>query len=705
MKELWINEELMDLYPDEPVAITKQCNKLNELKDRQADYSNQFKVPPTGNNLRICGFVDRVTSDSINPYTKLACRFVDNGTETISNGVAIIEEWIGGDINITAYSGIFDFFDTIGDKTLRDLDLSDADHIFNLDNVEAGNTSDIYCYPLIQWGATNKDNDIVDIRYQMPCIKVPYLIDKIFEGTGYNKSGDIFLFDSYENLVLPIVEDSLIDEEAVLLSQSVKAHRQTNQVFNGFQGHAVYMNYFGSGDAYNSSAGWYYASSNQGQYIAQTKVTVNIRAKLYIIAGTGFKYWIAKNAAGNGGGAFPNGQYAIAGENFAFNPSGNSGYFETTVENYNLNPGDTLTLWIGFSSQTVTIAPTGALFGNPSDYSSFEVEAVNTIEVGQNLSVQNLVPDIAQKDLLKELAYIYGIVFQIDHLTRTVEFKQFKEISENKYNDSLVVDWSDKLYLSTNPKDQNNPSIKFRFDSYSQKNYTRWKQDDDRAEVGSSIITIDDNTLEKESELFNTVFASSIQEIGFKGDNTGVNIKRYTRVEADQYSNTFDYSAGDYALFNGIVYETSTDITGTPPPSSPWTALPIQYEKTESAAPRILLIRDYTDNGSPPTSSLTYTDGTDSQVITDAKIAYFVDPLQGYDLGFNYILTEHYQELISVLTKTKIVNAKFKLTEADFKNIDFFKPIYISYLGDYFYLNVVPNFISGRLASAELVRL
>ena len=79
--------------------------------------------------------------ERINPYTKLACRFVDNGTETISNGIAIIEEWTGGDINITAYSGIFDFFDTIGDKTLRDLDLSDSDHIFNLDNVEAGTSS------------------------------------------------------------------------------------------------------------------------------------------------------------------------------------------------------------------------------------------------------------------------------------------------------------------------------------------------------------------------------------------------------------------------------------------------------------------------------------------------------------------------------------------------------------------------------------
>jgi hypothetical protein len=795
LRELWINNQLVDLYDSEPIALTKQVNQLNELKDRQADYSNQFSIPPSGNNLRICGFADRVSSDSINPYTKLSCTFIENGSELVSNGIAIIEEYLGGDIQLTVYSGIFDFFDTIGDKTLRDLDLSDADHVFNIENVIASNHNDKYVYPLIQWGATDKENNEIDIRYQVPCLRVSYLIDKIFGGTNYNKDGTIFNSNEYKNLVIPIVADSLIDEPAVLLANSFKAHTEENIIAPyGAYVQRLDMFYFGSGDAFDSTANLYRHTSvfngigRYYRYTANNNESVDIRFGLYVrgVPHLDPLIWVSQNGVigtsaisldseGNGT-KYINGALGSAG----MTGVGDIQYVQLEILNVPLKAGDYVELY--YHNDIKEVYVDGSVLGNPDDYSFFSVTAVNTFEVGQTLSLTQIAPQIKQKDLLKTIAQLYGIIFEVDNLTRTVNFNQFQDIVDNKLTN--YVDWSDKLYLSKNPRDPNNPSIKYRFGSYSQYNFMRWIQDDDRGAIGDAPIFIDDNTLKKEGDLFTSVFASSIQEINLKG-NTGVNIKRFTRVQADSYNNLTEYNEEDLVLYNGIVYEAQQEAVGITPDSdiAYWVPLEWQYEKTESVQPRLLLIRDFDNQFSPP--ALVYTDGDNSETVypsgtyimevesvgestsvinvtgcnddivegdyiiiegttfdgtylvgdivgvdgdptsryyyvdgvftlgqigsvtkaTNQKIAYFSDSLQPYDLTHQYIISKHYPGLQGVLDKSKIVPCKFYLTENEYKNINFFKAVYVDYFGSFFYINVVPNFISGRLASVELVRL
>jgi hypothetical protein len=705
MRELFINNQAIDLDPNTNIALTKQCNKLNDLQNRQADFSNQFVIPPTANNKRICGFPHVVASDSINPYTKLSATYIENGSELISNGVAIIEEF-NGNINVTLYSGIFDFFNTIGDKSLRDLDLSEADHTFDLDGVEAGNEDESkYIYPLIQWGAVDPNNDIVDIRYQRPCIKIPFIVDKIFETAQYQKGGDVFDYDSYNALVLPVVEDSIIDETETLESFSFRAHLDENKTYSLYPSSGI-LTYpklqfrdFNNGGS-NSSAGWY----SQGRWTAQKRTTVNIRLRAFFhVAGFQINFSIGKNGYSGGNTFNP---LCLGAQFFGLqNPAGFTDTVDLIIENIDMLPGEYLEAYVGSTSANTTIYQTGAVVSAPAEYSFFEVTAINTFELDQDLSMSNLVPDIKQKDLLKDLMVVYCLVPQYDPLTRTINFVQFDTIGErvnlaNKDSDrNLSDDWSDKLALN------NGYQVKYRFGEYAQNNFLKWSQDDDREEVGNGIIFIDDNTLPESTDLFETVLAASIQEPNFKGDNIGVNIKRYTRVEADNYFNTMDYEPGDKVLFNGVVYITPDAVTGVAPPSAPWQALEFQYDSTESVEPRILLVRDYTDNGSPPTSDLTYTDGSDSRVISNAKIAYFADSLQPYDLTFQFIINEHYQTLVRVLTKTKILVAEFKLTDNDFKNIDFFKPVYVQYFGNYFYKNQISNYISGRLTSCELVRI
>ena len=49
-RQLYINGQEVYLDSDEIIPITKQVNNIAELKDRQADFTTDFKIPATRKN-------------------------------------------------------------------------------------------------------------------------------------------------------------------------------------------------------------------------------------------------------------------------------------------------------------------------------------------------------------------------------------------------------------------------------------------------------------------------------------------------------------------------------------------------------------------------------------------------------------------------------------------------------------------------------
>lgn len=692
MRELWLNDQLCELDEKTKIALSKQVNTLNELQDRQSDFTNTFKLPSSGNNLRIVGFANRVSSDSINPYSKIPARYIENGSELV-NGTAIVEGY-DGTINVTLYSGNFNFFDLIEDKSLRDLDFSECDHVFNLDGVEDGSPGASYIYPLIQWGAIKNNTDNIDIRYQLPAIKFSLILDKIIEATGFNKYGGVFYSTHYQSLYLPIVSDTLFNEEDVLESYSFEAHK-TNQVINPGSGAPIIIfNKYDTGDAFNSSLGWY----NGWRWTAGNKTSGKIRVRLFMSTpytppGDG-KVLDLVTVSLRINGVYKEIFKRKVFHGDPYNPLTTFIY----EEDRDFKVGHYVEVYIQSAySNTITILSDGTLFGSPDQYSYFSVIAKNTILLNQTIVINDLIPDIKQKDFIKDLFYLYGVIPSVDYFTKTASFIQFREIPGKrepmKKKTLRTKDWSLKLDLSSGY------NISYRFGSYGQINYLNWAQDDDRDEnIGRGIISINDNTLQKESDLLGTTLAASLPQPNFFGE-VGVNIKRFTQFEADSYDNTITYHLSDKVLYNTFIYTAKGDTSGNLPTNGTyWNLDEYQFEQTESSSPRLVLLR-------PLGSSKTYTDGTTTRTISDPYIAYFQDPAQPFDLGFTYLVSENYKDLAHVLNKTKIVTAKFNLKESDVKNLDFFTPVWVGYFGDYFYINQVSNYINGSLTTCELVRL
>jgi hypothetical protein len=90
---LYINGQQVDLDPEQIIAQTKQVNDLNSLENRQANYTNKFKVPKTAGNLRIMQFLSLTGNTSPVPYQENLCSlYSDNGECFIYNGRAVVSD-------------------------------------------------------------------------------------------------------------------------------------------------------------------------------------------------------------------------------------------------------------------------------------------------------------------------------------------------------------------------------------------------------------------------------------------------------------------------------------------------------------------------------------------------------------------------------------------------------------------------------------
>ena len=86
--QLCINDQLVDLSDDSPIALTFQINNLGEVQNQQGNTSNQFKLPLTQRNRTILGFPDDVAFTTNQPYQQYQAKLIQDGLEILPYGVA-----------------------------------------------------------------------------------------------------------------------------------------------------------------------------------------------------------------------------------------------------------------------------------------------------------------------------------------------------------------------------------------------------------------------------------------------------------------------------------------------------------------------------------------------------------------------------------------------------------------------------------------
>ena len=696
--QLYINDQLVDLNDDSPIALTFQINNLAEVQNQQGNTSNQFKLPLTQRNRQILGFPDDMAFATNAPYQQYAAKLIQDGLEILPYGIAELNSIEQNNANITVLSGNVDFFDAIdgklydmGDSTSQwtnygqNLVWQAYDHQWNLQNAATSQTkTDGWIYPVVDYGFIDGQDYTppIDVHNMRPGFFIKTAIDLLLKSAGYKGTGSLLANPLYPLLIAQFSNGSWehgTDYQNQPDTRGISVANLTGTQLN----HPNASNPGGvlSWDSITSDpSGQFSGTLFTSKQINSVKVTVTFpHVYLYgrITPDTdpsklsAIIYYRDPNYPStpdtpltNIDFTFTNGEKSSTNPNGWVRDAGTSGGHITGYQhlyNYALSFDTTLPQnggifigysWLGLSGSNAHIYPGATLL----------IESQNTsMQFGQTVQCERIFPDISQKDLLKDTLQRFGIICQTDNATRTVSFNTLRDIVNNI---PVAKDWTSKCL-------NQGKQVSFQLGNYAQVNYLKYKEDQNvlPLDFANAQINISDTTLAASTDLFQSQFAPTLNRPYFTGTIAQINM-----IDSTSGSNNFSIGV----------------------------------------SPRILIDQK---TSLPPGKTVTFTDGANSVVINDViSTPYFYKPDGDYNLCFcdmpgtsntplPGLKTNYYPELQKVLTQTKKVIRYFLLTPRDILELDLLIPVYLQQDNAYYYINKIDSWRKGQPCKVELVKL
>ncbi|MDB4903097.1 MAG: hypothetical protein JWQ63_2378 [Mucilaginibacter sp.] len=681
--QLYLNDQLVDLSNDSPVALTFQINDLAEVKNQQGNTSNQFKLPLTQRNRRILGFPDDIPFSNNLPYQKYQAKLIQDGLEIIPYGIGELNGIDQNTANITILSGNVDFFDAIngklygmGDSTSQwsnygqNLVWQPYDHVWNLDNVAGSQTkTDGWIWPVIDYGLITDDFTApIDVRNMRPGFFIKTAVDLLLQSAGYKGTGSL-LVDPLYPLMIAQFSNGNFEHGTDYQNQSnnkgcdVSLAQSLNVTYNNLSqpgGTILFPNII------SNISGFYDPSTG----IYTTNEISNVTIALTIPS---FYFY------GNYNGSYAanidiiimytdpvNGDTPLTSSNFYL--SGNP----TLIRKGPYRHGYTITSKTVLSFQTelpangkirITYRFNGYSQSNFSMAQGAELTIKSNNQLvlfGQTVQCERIFPDISQKDLLKDTLQRFGIVCQTENTSKTISFNSFRDIVNNI---PIAKDWTTKCL-------NQGKQVTFQLGNYAQVNYMQYQTDKNilPLKFGWSQMNIADQTLPASTQLFVSPFGVTLNRPFYGGT-----IAQITMI--DNTSGNNDFSIG--------------------------------------VTPRILI--DQKLNIGALDKTVTFTDGAgNNRYINDIiSTPYFYkldapEPESGYggaSLLFDDLRKKYYPELEKILTQTKKVVRYILLTPRDILELDLLIPIYLQQDSAYYYINKIDAWRKGQPTKVELVKL
>lgn len=675
--QLYINNQLVDLNDDSPIALTFQINNLAEVKNQQGNTSNQFKLPLTQRNRQILGFPDEIAFTTTLPYDNYDAKIIQDGLEIVPYGLAVLNGVEQDTANITVLSGNVDFFDSLdgkiydmGDRSSQwtnygqSLPWKEYNHNWTIDEiVKSQKKEDGWIWPIVDYGFITPDFDKpIDVYTLRPGFFIKTAIDLMVKNTGHKARGSLLENKLYPKLICQFANDD-------------------------FEHGTDYQN---SVDDTSKAQSLYYISPNEiildGHDLGLDADTEDAERNF------GFtEYHATERVNGTASLQLDLDMHGIAN-------TGDNGYFELRMDyrevNGKVNHVETLTL--NFTDKAY---PAGArertenfknlkmthdfeLQKGESVLISFHLHRYNTrvwvhkgvefrfdvdqkkVLYGQLVQCERIFPDITQKDLLKDTLQRFGIICQTDNRTRTVSFNSFADIVANI---PIAKNWTNKTL-------NQGKAINFQLGGYAQVNNMKYKEDDNvlPKDLANAQIKVADKTLPASADLFESQFAPSLNT-----PFTGGSIAQIKKGDPDADNNDF----------------------------------------TISTIPRILIDQKLDLRSLKDYPTVKFTDGEKTVEVNDViSVPYFYKPNGEYNLCFGDkpglsgatlpgLKTNYYKELEKILNRTKRVIRYFLLSSRDILELDLLIPVYIEQDGCYYYINRIDSWRSGQPTKVELVKL
>jgi hypothetical protein len=644
------------------IALTLQCNDITKPDSIQAHYSNTFDVPDSLELSRILEHAGHINATTDLPYKLGDATLIMNGMEVVPFGIGKLKEYAPGRYaSIEIFSGNINLFDALGEKTIRELNLSAFDHIWSSEKVIGSKDNHFeqgYVYDIIHRGIIGQEtaSKWTDLY---PSTFVRTIWDACFAEVGF----------SYNWPSMPALFNKLLITPGEVYGNSSEFIEARSCKVSNRKGYEIFSN--GAPlirnrkaekinfDDENSSNKWYDGVQNNYdnvafKYVADSSMyataSFSIPLDLNVVLGKcKVKFTLLKNGVG-----------VQNTERFFKFPFNQEYFYYHSFEPELLGAGESLELFIEIRDDSTVYNYECRAKINQEAY--FQVDVSEQFAPGGLIQLSSWLPDMTCKDFIKAMMAIFDLTFQTDPYGNKLKISTFDSLLDNI---PYAKDWSDKYHS------QDGYKLSYTFGNFSQKNYIKWKSDQSvtksakvllgkpasnpagKLPYGDGAILITDQNLPKESTLYELPFSATIQK-------------------------------------NGLPYVPMyAPIKGT---------TPIEYEEVQSTV-RLLVRRNltieysYLDTDGNP---ITYDDSTGVPVST------FIEEL---DLQ-NVIIPKYRKSLFAILDKTKFVSAHFFLSETDIAEMDFSYPVWVEKLKGYFYVNKIVQWISPQIPTeVELVRL
>ncbi|HEY4326172.1 MAG TPA: hypothetical protein VGN20_19450 [Mucilaginibacter sp.] len=692
--QLYLNDELVDLSNDSPIALTFQINDLADVKNQQGNTSNQFKLPLTQRNRRILGFPDDIAVTTNLPYQKYQAKLIQDGLEIIPYGIGELNGIDQDTANITILSGNVDFFDAIdgklydmGDSTSQwssygqNLVWRPYDHTWSLDNAANSQTkTDGWIWPVIDYGLMTDDfTQPINVRNMRPGFFIKTAIDLLLQSAGYKGTGSLLVDPLYPLLIAQFSNGNFEhgtdyqnqpDNWGIAVENLMQTYLNYPNVLNP----AGTLNW----NSINSDPSQQFSGNTTFTSKQINNVIITVTLPHVLLYGritppdfsSTLSVFIRIHRPGlpditpaqldfsfNGYGPYPrdpNGWTRVLGTNGNKIIGSMSFYNSVLSFQTTLPAGASVDIYYEFTGFTGSHA---YIYPN----ATFSVKSQNgTVQFGQTLQCERIFPDISQKDLLKDTLQRFGIVCQTDNNNKTISFNSFKDIVNNI---PIAKDWTTKCL------DQGK-QVTFQLGNYAQVNYMQYQEDANilPSKFGWSQINIANQTLAASAQLFVSLFGVTLNRPFYGGT-----ISQITMI--DNTSGSDDFSIG--------------------------------------VTPRILI--DQKLNIGALGKTITFTDGSgNNRYINDIiSTPYFYkpdapEPQTGYgaaSLLFDDLRKKYYPDLEKVLMQTKKVVRFISLTPRDILELDLLTPIYIQQDSSYYYINKISAWRKRQPTKVELIKL
>ena len=699
--QLYLNDHPVDLSDDSPIALTFQINDLAEVQNQQGNTSNQFKIPLTQNNRAILGYADDISIENLKlspqiPYTALTAKIIQNGIEILPNAIAEINQIDDNTASITILSGNVDFFDALGGQIA---DMGDStsqwtnygqtlpwkpfDHTWNLQNVVASQMhteTDGWIYPIVDYGLISQtDFSNIDVRNQRPGFFIKKAIDILVQATGYTAQGSLLADPLYPLLIAQFTNSTW--EHGIDFQNQVDAKglQCTNALDQSFLHNRDDTN---KGFIYFNSV----ISDPSNQYDHNTTFTASSRENVDITL-TVPKFYFD----GHTDGSHPSSiKISIYLDDSVTTPFPLADLTYDFTQGYDSprdsGSGGNIIAHKTYGTQTLSYSTELAVgqklsiryefFGDqPASFTfyhgaTFQIKSQNgNVEFSQTVQCERILPDMSQKDFLKDTFQRFGIICQTDVYNKIINFSSLKDIIANI---PIAKDWTTKCI------DQGK-QISYKLGSYAQVNNMEYQTD------------------------------PNILPLKYGWDQLVINDQTLSAIPADMIVSKFGPSLNRPYIGGTIAQIAMIDATSAPASGPANFTLGVQ--------PRILVDQKINlqnfDN-----KTITFTDGTNTIPVNGTiSTPYFYKPDGIYNLCWcdmpgntpgvksPGLKSNYYAYLQKILQNTKVLVRYFMLTPRDISELDLLVPIYLQQHNAYFYINKIDSWIKGKPTKMELIRL